>query len=41
MKLQSDPAIVGYAVSAIAVVFIYERSYLSLWLAPQREDTHQ
>ncbi|MGX1501146.1 amino acid transporter [Labrenzia sp. MBR-25] len=38
MKLRSDPAIVAYAVSAIAAVFIYERSYLSRWLASQRED---
>ena len=40
MKLQSDPAIVAYAVSAIAAVFLFERFYLSRWLAPQRDDSH-
>jgi len=29
LKLQSDPLIVGFAVSAIAVVFLFERFYLS------------
>jgi hypothetical protein len=41
MKLQSDPAIVAYAVSAIAAVFLFERFYLSRWLAPQRDDSHR
>ena len=34
MKLQSDPLIVVYAVGGIAAVFIFERIYLSRWLAP-------
>ena len=34
MKLQSDPLIVLYAVGGIAAVFIFERIYLSRWLAP-------
>jgi 4-amino-4-deoxy-L-arabinose transferase-like glycosyltransferase len=40
MKLQSDPAIVGYAAAAIAAVFAYERFYLSRWLAPQHGGEH-
>ena len=34
MKLQSDPLIVLYAVGGIAAAFIFERIYLSRWLAP-------
>ena len=37
MKLQSDPAIVAYAALTIAGVFLFERAYLSRWLAPQDE----
>jgi amino acid transporter len=37
MKLQSDPAIVVYAVIAIATVFGFERWYLSRWVAPAME----
>lgn len=33
MKLQSDPAIVGIAIFAMAAVFIFERVYLSRWMA--------
>ncbi len=40
MKMQSDPAIVAYAVLAICSVFLFERAYLSRWLAPQDEPTH-
>jgi amino acid transporter len=40
MKLQSDPAIVGYVAAAIAAVFAYERFYLSRWLAPQHGGEH-
>jgi len=40
MKLQSDPAIVLYAIIAIAAVFGFERFYLSRWLAPQSEHNH-
>lgn len=36
MKLRSDPAIVGYAVTAILAVFLFERVYLSRWFALQR-----
>lgn len=32
MKLQSDPAIVVYAIGAISAVFIFERFYLSTWI---------
>ncbi|MFV1878073.1 APC family permease [Nioella sp.] len=39
MKLQSDPLIVLYAIGGIAAVFIFERIYLSRWLAP-RQATH-
>lgn len=35
MKLQSDPLIVLYALGGIAAVFVFERIYLSRWLAPQ------
>lgn len=34
MKLDNDPAIVAYAVVAIAAVFGFERYYLSSWVAP-------
>ena len=34
MKLRSDPAIVLYAASAIALVFVFQRLYLSRWTAP-------
>lgn len=34
MKLESDPAIVAYALVSIAAVFGFERRYLSRWLAP-------
>ena len=40
MKLQSDPAIVAYAAVTIAGVFLFERAYLSRWLAPQDEPAH-
>jgi hypothetical protein len=39
VKLQSDPVIVAYAVSAIAAVFAFERVYLSRWLAPQTDNS--
>ncbi len=39
MKLETDPRIVLYAAIAIAVVFAYERVYLSRWTAqPDSED---
>ncbi|MBA5775530.1 APC family permease [Stappia sp. F7233] len=41
MKLRSDPAIVAFAVSAIAVVFIFEWVFLSRWLAPRRDGVHR
>lgn len=34
MKLQTDPTIVLYAAVAISSVFVFERFYLSQWLAP-------
>ena len=37
IKLKSDPLIVLYATVAIVTVFIYERFYLSRWIAPQVE----
>ncbi|MDP1632432.1 MAG: APC family permease [Caulobacter sp.] len=40
MKLQSDPAIVLYAGIGIAAVFVFERMYLSRWLAPQAGHGH-
>ena len=40
MKLQSDSAIVAYAALTIAGVFLFERAYLSRWLAPQDEPAH-
>lgn len=40
MKLQSDSAIVAYAVLAILGVFLFERAYLSRWLAPQDDHFH-
>lgn len=40
MKLQSDPAIVLYAAVAISSVFVFERLYLTRWLAPQSGDDH-
>lgn len=41
MKLESDPAIVLYAGIAIVAVFVFERLYLSQWLAPQVSQEHQ
>ena len=35
IKLRTDPAIVFYAGVAIGSVFVFERIYLSRWLAPQ------
>ena len=35
MKLRSDPLIVLYAICGIMAVFVFERIYLSRWLAPQ------
>ncbi|WP_026481087.1 APC family permease [Ahrensia sp. 13_GOM-1096m] len=40
MKLQSDPAIVAYAVIAISAVFIFERVYLSAWIASEGSIKH-
>mgnify|MGYP003670196162 CR=1 FL=1 len=40
MKLRSDPAIVLYAAIAITAVFIFERVYLSRWVAPQAGSEH-
>jgi amino acid transporter len=40
MKLESDPAIVLYAVVGIAAVFAFERIYLSRWLALQAGHEH-
>ncbi|MEQ9642751.1 MAG: APC family permease [Alphaproteobacteria bacterium] len=40
MKLRSDPAIVLYAAIAITAVFVFERVYLSRWLAPQTDHSH-
>ncbi len=37
MKLQSDPLIVAYAAIAIGSVFMFERVYLSRWLAPHEQ----
>ncbi|MEO8683645.1 MAG: APC family permease [Devosia sp.] len=37
MKLQTDPTIVLYAALSIAAVFVFERLYLSRWLAPLGE----
>ena len=37
MKLGSDPAIVVYALLGIAVVFGFERGYLSHWVAPAKD----
>jgi amino acid transporter len=37
MKLESDPAIVVYALVAIAAVFGFERWYLSRWVAPAKD----
>lgn len=34
MKLRSDPSIVLYAALGISAVFVFERFYLSRWLAP-------
>lgn len=34
MKLRNDPPIVAIALSAMLVVFIFERMYLSRWVAP-------
>jgi amino acid transporter len=34
MKLRTDPAIVLYAATAIALVFVFQRLYLSRWTAP-------
>jgi len=40
MKLESDPAVVLYAGFAIAAVFVFERIYLSRWIAPQTAREH-
>ncbi len=40
MKLDSDPAIVLYAVVGITSVFAFERVYLSRWLAPSPDHAH-
>lgn len=40
LKLQSDPLIVLVAVVAIAVVFIFERLYLSRWIVDQQSSDH-
>jgi amino acid transporter len=40
MKLQSDPAIVLYAALGAGGVFVFERIYLSRWLAPQVSHKH-
>jgi len=41
MKLQSDPLIVIFAVTAITVVFIFERYYLSRWTAEPDQSDHK
>ena len=40
MKLESDPLIVIYAATGIVAVFVFERLYLSRWLAPQAAHEH-
>jgi amino acid transporter len=40
MKLRSDPIIVLYAVSGILIIFVFERLYLSRWLAPMAAHEH-
>tara|TARA_R110002074_G_scaffold60375_4_gene146398 strand:+ start:3427 stop:4752 length:1326 start_codon:yes stop_codon:yes gene_type:complete len=40
MKLQTDPAIVAYAATAIVAVFALQRVYLSRWTAPQPTMDH-
>jgi len=40
MKLQSDPFIVVIAVATIAIVFAYERAFLSRWTAEKEHDGH-
>jgi len=40
MKLQSDPAIVLYALVGITSVFAFQRIYLSRWTAPQPSQDH-
>ena len=41
IKLQSDPMIVYIALAGMAAVFLYERFYLSRWVAePVSEDAH-
>ncbi|PKP68086.1 MAG: amino acid permease, partial [Alphaproteobacteria bacterium HGW-Alphaproteobacteria-5] len=40
MKLQSDPLIVVIALAAIAVVFAYERVFLSRWTAEREHGGH-
>ena len=40
MKLGSDPMIVLYAVVGITTVFVYERFFLSRWIAPNSEGDH-
>jgi amino acid transporter len=37
MKLRTDPAIVLYAATAITLVFVFQRLYLSRWTAPAPE----
>ena len=40
MKLPSDPAIVGSAISGMAIVFAFERWYLSGWTAEGKHQSH-
>jgi len=40
MKLQSDPAIVAYAVAGILAVFAFERVYLGRWLGSAENHQH-
>jgi amino acid transporter len=41
MKLQSDPLIVIFAITAITAVFIFERYYLSHWTAEPDQSHHK
>ena len=40
MKLRSAPFIVGIAAASIAIVFTFERVYLSCWIADPEEHNH-
>lgn len=40
MKLETDPAIVIYAVTAISAVFVFERVYLSRWIGQKTNHAH-